>query len=179
MAYLRYPARSAEHFQQELTVPLVIGRSPDCDLCLVDQAMSRRHCRIEPHENRWRLIDLESRNGTYINGQRIHDQYLNDGDKIRVGDCTLIFSLSAPTGTRPATPRDALLLARVDNELSSSTISGARILPTPRPRKTGNPAGPSSSPSTGESTPAPSLVFNRPPAQPKVRQENKPADPGA
>jgi len=176
MAYLRYPARGAEQFQQELSKALAIGRGPTCDLCLPDKALSRQHCRLEPDGDRWLVIDLDSRNGTYINGRRIQRQHLKDGDRLQIGDSVLIFTQSALTGSRPATPRDALLLARVDNELSSSTVSGARILPTPRPRKPGKSASPGANPPEGNLLQTSPLVFNRPPARPMVRPDSQPAD---
>lgn len=173
MAYLRYSSRSADPFQQELTSALTIGRAPSCDLCLPDGAMSRRHCRLEPDGDRWLVIDLDSRNGTFINGRRIQRHHLKDGDRIHIGDSVLVFTLSAPTGTRPATPRDALLLARVDNELSSSTVSGTRILPTPHPRQSGKLAAATPDASPMQSSP---MVFHRPPARPIVRPDTQPAD---
>ncbi|MCC7351089.1 MAG: FHA domain-containing protein [Phycisphaerales bacterium] len=177
MAYLRFSSRNAESFDQELVKALTIGRAPTCDLCLPDGAMSRQHCRIEPDGDRWLVVDLDSRNGTFINGRRIQRQHLKDGDRLHVGDSVLTFTQSAPTGIRPATPKDALLLARVDNELSASTISGKRILPTPRPRKTGKSAAPANAP---EPSPSPmqvsSMVFSRPPARPMIRPDSQPAE---
>lgn len=175
MAYLRYSARGADPFQQELTSALIIGRGPTCGLCLPDGAMSRQHCRIEPDGDRWRVVDLDSRNGTFVNGRRIQRRHFKDGDRLQVGDSVLVFTQSAPSGARPATPRDALLLARVDNELSSSTISGTRILPVPRPRKAGKPAAASKAQEDGLVQTS-SLVFNRPPARPMVRSDSQPAD---
>ncbi len=104
MAYLRYSSRGADPFQQELTSTLTVGRAPSCDLCLPDGAMSRQHCRLEPDGDRWLAIELDSRNGTFINGRRIQQHHLKDGDRLQVGDSVLIFTLSAPTGNRPATP---------------------------------------------------------------------------
>lgn len=141
--------------------------------------MSRQHCRIEPDGERWLVVDLDSRNGTFVNGRRISRHHLRDGDRLHVGDSVLIFTQSAPTGIRPATPKDALLLARVDNELSASTISGKRILPTPRPKKTGNSSTASNIPPNSPG-PSPmqvsSMVFNRPPARPMVRPDSQPSD---
>jgi signal transduction histidine kinase len=68
-----------------------IGRSPENDVCLLDDKVSRRHARLEIRAGRWVLHDLESRNGTYVNEQRVGRQILRGGDVIRVGETTLKF----------------------------------------------------------------------------------------
>src|SRR4051812_27427336 len=70
---------------------LVLGRSPDCDIRLHDILASREHCGLEPQEGGWVLIDLASRNGTTVNGQRITRQKMADNDVIIVGRTRISF----------------------------------------------------------------------------------------
>lgn len=64
---------------------LVIGRSPDCDVCIPDRRISRRHARVHWDGASFTLHDLDSANGTYLNGQRITiPEALRDGDQIEI-----------------------------------------------------------------------------------------------
>ena len=60
--------------------PFTIGRSPDNDLCLQALEVSAYHAAMESSQNL--LKDLHSSNGTFVNGGKIHEQRLQDGDKI-------------------------------------------------------------------------------------------------
>ena len=42
----------------------MVGRSPECDVAVRDLLLSRTHCRIEPAGHGWKVVDLNSRNGT-------------------------------------------------------------------------------------------------------------------
>ena len=64
----------------------VLGRHSDADIRVPLPDVSRRHCRFAWHENGWRVIDLNSLNGVYVNDQRIlPSSLLRDGDVVRVG----------------------------------------------------------------------------------------------
>ena len=54
-----------------IDVPLVLGRDPGVDLTIADEEVSRRHARVTPDAAGAIVEDLGSRNGTFINGQRI------------------------------------------------------------------------------------------------------------
>lgn len=58
-----------------------------------DPQVSQRHCRIERKEQGYLLRDLRSESGTFLNGVRINEAWLQDGDEIRLGQETAIFSL--------------------------------------------------------------------------------------
>ena len=66
-------------------VPLTIGRDPECDLFFADKKLSRKHARFERHGESFRLIDLESRNGSWVNEERVATRDLAPGDEIRLG----------------------------------------------------------------------------------------------
>lgn len=66
----------------------VIGRRQESDLCIPLMVVSRRHCELNLEKGRLKLRDLGSRNGTYINGQRVDQAEVNPGDKIQIGPIT-------------------------------------------------------------------------------------------
>src|SRR4051812_1293766 len=69
--------------------PLEIGRGSTCGLVLDADSVSRRHAKVEPVEGGYRLIDLGSTNGTYVNGLRLKDHVLRDGDRVQIGKALL------------------------------------------------------------------------------------------
>ena len=71
--------------------PMTIGRSHDADIVVVDDGISRRHAVIGRDENdAYYVKDLGSTNGLFINGDRIVQGQIRDGDKIRVGSSTVL-----------------------------------------------------------------------------------------
>lgn len=70
---------------------VVIGRGADADLTIDDDKISRKHCIIEAFARDLVFIsDLASTNGTSINGMQVRSTKLKDGDKIGVGNSTMI-----------------------------------------------------------------------------------------
>jgi diguanylate cyclase (GGDEF)-like protein len=78
----RYPIEST---------PLLIGREEDCDIRLSDQSVSRRHVRVQPAVDGIYVVDLGSRNGTFVNEVREDKRQLHDGDYVRVGSTIFRF----------------------------------------------------------------------------------------
>jgi diguanylate cyclase (GGDEF)-like protein len=72
-------------------LPLVIGRGNDCDICINDHSVSRRHARIQPNADDYYAVDLQSTNGTYVNNVPASMYKLKDGDYLRVGNCIYRF----------------------------------------------------------------------------------------
>jgi diguanylate cyclase (GGDEF)-like protein len=66
-----------------------IGRGSNSRLVLDADSVSRRHAKIEPVEAGHRLIDLGSTNGTYVNGLRVKEHVLKDGDRVQIGKALL------------------------------------------------------------------------------------------
>jgi pSer/pThr/pTyr-binding forkhead associated (FHA) protein len=67
------------------------GRHPDSDIFLDDITVSRRHAEIERHESGYRVRDVGSLNGTYLNRERIEESTLANGDEVQIGKFKLVF----------------------------------------------------------------------------------------
>ena len=74
----------------------ILGRDPGVDIPLNDRAISREHCKIETRLSGSRLIDLGSRNRTYLNNDPIETCRLSNGDLLLVGDTELRFEDDSP-----------------------------------------------------------------------------------
>jgi adenylate cyclase len=84
-------------FVYQLTRPEVtIGRDLQNDLVLADPRVSRRHAIVRQTADGIRLSDLKTNNGTFVNGQRITEVKLADGDAIKIGNCKLTFTAVEP-----------------------------------------------------------------------------------
>ena len=70
----------------------MLGRGTENEIVLLDIQVSRHHCRLDRHQGGFRLIDLESGNGTMVNGRRITRCEIYDGDRIEIGGLVLVYS---------------------------------------------------------------------------------------
>ena len=73
----------------------ILGRDADrCDLVISDVSVSGKHAmvQVDPEAGRYGLLDLGSRNGTLLNGQRVESCALRDGDKVFLGETVLKFT---------------------------------------------------------------------------------------
>ena len=70
---------------------LVAGRDADCSIPLRDTMTSRKHFRIEPRGDDFHLVDLESMNGTLLNGETVREKKLEYGDMIKAGETNFSF----------------------------------------------------------------------------------------
>jgi len=134
MAYLIVLHDHAVVDRRDLTRPLTVGRSPDCDVVIHDLRASRRHCAIEPGaDGGWCVRDLGSRNGTLMGGEPVTQCGLANGDMLWLGEniCVQFFEGEMPR-RRPAHPHEALELARGDaseEKCSPEPPDGPRPLP--------------------------------------------------
>jgi pSer/pThr/pTyr-binding forkhead associated (FHA) protein len=95
----QYLAVEGEHETRLLALegPIThIGRGFSCEVCLDDQRVSRRHAIITRRQHTTRILDDRSSNGTYLNGRRISEAELHDGDVIVLGGVILGY-LEVPT----------------------------------------------------------------------------------
>ena len=70
---------------------VVIGRSKDCDIRLADPNASRRHAEVRQEGTAYWLVDLDSTNGTTVNGRRQQRARLENDDRITIGSTELVF----------------------------------------------------------------------------------------
>lgn len=75
-----------------------IGRGETCDIVLDGETVSRLHCEIVRFGAVYVLHDF-SRNGTFVNGQRVQQAQLQDGDQLRIGQNILLVQFSSSVGT--------------------------------------------------------------------------------
>lgn len=109
---------------------VVIGRAPSCDLSLDDGNVSRVHARISGGE----LIDENSANGCYANGDMVVNHALRDGDVIHLGDHELVYHEAAgaipDTAATPKQPEDAGHFALGEMTLRMGVTPGRKRSPT-------------------------------------------------
>lgn len=86
---VREPGRSARRVAMT-GAPMRIGRAPECELVLRDSRVSRRHARLHARGGVLVLTDLGSTNGTRVNGHRVTEVVLGQGDRIEVGDTSIV-----------------------------------------------------------------------------------------
>jgi serine/threonine protein kinase len=99
--YLRADAGACYPLTRPVTV---IGRSPDCDLRLHAPSVSRQHCRIVWEGGGAVVEDLDSTQGTWVNGQRVRSAPLADGDRLEIGGRAFRFHSGNPEPPSPNRP---------------------------------------------------------------------------
>ncbi len=103
----------------------LIGRHPNCHVVLQNDAVSRHHAQILEGHGQYSLEDLRSRNGCYLNGERIDGRIpLKDGDQIRLCEVVLEF-IEHPSKADIGSTDSSL---KVENTDVSSTL-GSNALP--------------------------------------------------
>ncbi len=76
--------------------PALVGQSEACVVRLTDRQVSRRHVRLDITANRMRLTDLQSTNGTSVNGVQVVEAILRGGETVRLGQTTLVVDARSP-----------------------------------------------------------------------------------
>jgi transcriptional regulator with GAF, ATPase, and Fis domain len=98
---------------------LTLGRDPANGLPISDPSVSRRHCVITRQDERFQVRDLDSRNGTQVNGESVKERWLTHGDQLTVGDSVFLF----------LTEEDTKKSDRVEFEDNQLTHATAQIRP--------------------------------------------------
>ncbi|MBM4040510.1 MAG: FHA domain-containing protein [Planctomycetes bacterium] len=81
--------------------PVVVGRSADSVIQIHDAKISRHHCEIRATPDGYFVRDLGSKNGTYVNGARVAEARLRNGDRLQIGLAHLLFRCEEPEPERP------------------------------------------------------------------------------
>lgn len=138
---------------QEFDLPsgdVVIGRAPDCHVTIEDPLISRHHAKIVVGEDAAALEDLQSRNGSRLNGERLRGtKPLKDGDRIRLGAQELLFYQVKEDGSRKPRPTGFMAVCSkcqtpYPRGAANCPHCGEKIEPETEARciKCGQPAGP-------------------------------------
>jgi hypothetical protein len=101
---------------------LVIGREVKCAIMLNDNSVSRQHSSITRLAEGYLIRDLGSSNGTYVNGQRVQEYLLQDGDRVSIGD--IEFWFEAPGDDQPGVISPGRASMGADSGTGSSFPSG-------------------------------------------------------
>lgn len=78
---------------------LAMGRDPHCDVPLTDASVSRHHAELRVEEGKFHIIDLNSSNGTFVNGVPVSEAVIRPGDQIRLGSQILALGRVVPGPT--------------------------------------------------------------------------------
>src|SRR5690606_30771270 len=104
VAKLTYQTSNGEETVDLGDDPVTVGRQLGNFITLKDDQISRFHCVIEFKRGVLGVRDLGSRNGTYVNGQKISAKRLKDGDKVRVGKTEFVVDLAETNGEAAPAP---------------------------------------------------------------------------
>lgn len=109
---------------------ILIGRGSDCDIVLPERPVSRHHVRIERDDDGYFLHDLESKNGTCVNGKPVRDTpyRLKDGDEIQIALCVKMGFVAADA-TLPLELTGPNRGLRIDRAAKRVYIGGHELIP--------------------------------------------------
>ena len=110
---------------ESLETPVTIGREDDNSIQLNDERVSRFHSKIQEDGDRIILTDLDSTNGTRVNGRPIQLRVLRPGDQVAIGRCLLIYGSRAEIAEFLGPAADPLRM--LDTTPESGTASGATL----------------------------------------------------
>jgi pSer/pThr/pTyr-binding forkhead associated (FHA) protein len=74
---------------------VLVGRHSEADVRLPLPDVSRRHCRFTCTGGHWEVFDLQSLNGTHVNGERVEQSALHSGDRLKIGGFTFRIEIAA------------------------------------------------------------------------------------
>ncbi len=119
-------------------VPTVLGRSPECHIQVADPWISSMHALFERRGDQLWVVDLDSRNGTFVDEQRVHEAAIQPGARLRFGKTSAELRAHAEQTTPPGILSDQRTIIRYIADLAAE--AGAAGLP-----RGGAPAGSSAS----------------------------------
>ncbi|QQR89082.1 MAG: FHA domain-containing protein [Myxococcales bacterium] len=96
---------------------ITLGRHPDNDIQVLDRIASKNHCRIWKVKEGYHLKDLDSLNGTLVNGKRASSVELKDGDEIMVGTTRIVFSHKVQFKAKKRVPQVTITPGSIDSHI--------------------------------------------------------------
>jgi len=94
--------RGQENVRRFLQAEIMIGRDPNCDLAIMDEALSAHHARLAHHHGQWWLEDLNSTNGTFLNHERLTTSaVVITGDQFKCGNTVFGIQVEDSDGLSP------------------------------------------------------------------------------
>ncbi len=137
MPNLRIKDTGREYTHQIAGDLATLGRGDTNDIDIQDAKASKEHCRIERVGPRWKLVDLESKNGTKVNGEFKNKAWLGHGDVVQIGTAEMRFGLEG--AARPAAPAERAAAPGRRARPAAADVQGdegeEEELPPPRRRK--------------------------------------------
>jgi pSer/pThr/pTyr-binding forkhead associated (FHA) protein len=115
-------------FPVTLEKPIVVGRSSDLDMVLVEDMVSRKHAKIAMQQDQIWIEDLGSTNGTFVNGEKIKKARLKEGDRVLIGTSILkLIAADSPPESTSTTDakRELESVAQQRRTSQARTMSGA------------------------------------------------------
>lgn len=106
--------------------PIIVGRSSDLDMVLVEDMVSRKHARITMQQDQIWIEDLGSTNGTFVNGEKIKRARLKEGDRVLIGTSILkVIAGEGAASSSDAAKRDLENVAAARRTTQARTMSGS------------------------------------------------------
>ena len=119
-------------FPLEENREIIVGRSSDLDMVLVEEMVSRRHARIRLVDGSVNIDDLGSTNGTFVNGERVTHAELQEGDRVLIG--SNILKVVATDATGPiGSPMEAVQTRAVTRTAGSDARMSGNLEEIPLP----------------------------------------------
>lgn len=109
---------SEKKYHLEASQPIRIGRGNGCQIYLSDPLSSRTHAIISYEAGQWIVSDADSRNGTLVNGDKVHRAELANGDSIQIGSTELLFELPDTDEDTEPSGQTLVLEAQISREAS-------------------------------------------------------------
>ena len=102
----------------------VVGRDPTCEIQIDNLGISRSHCQFLKRGAAYVVQDMNSSNGTFVNGKKVAEHFLNDGDEVVIGKYALRFKNEEQAAQAPAT---AVEKSDVPDTLNTYVMDGTKI----------------------------------------------------
>jgi hypothetical protein len=132
----------------------LVGRDAGCDVVIVDTSVSRKHARLERWGPKWAVVDQRSANGTFLDGQRIAESVIAEGQELRFGKVAYRVEIAGEEAGATVIMTSPLVSDATLMEPVAAVAPGPRPAPPP-------PVAPAAPP-----RPAPRPVSPPPPAPP-------------